>query len=75
MVLLRPAFALAFILSLVAVWLNDVAYSWGQQGMQRVVIESVEEICYGMLRAQRSYSNPRFSIIVKDVDKLTVWSF
>jgi lipopolysaccharide export system permease protein len=68
MVLLRPAFALAFILSLVAVWLNDVAYSWGQQGMQRVVIESVEEICYGMLRAQRSYSNPRFSIIVKDVE-------
>jgi lipopolysaccharide export system permease protein len=68
MVLLRPAFALAFVVSLIAVWLNDLAYSWGQQGMQRVVIESVEEICYGMLRAQRSYSNPRFSIIVKDVE-------
>lgn len=73
MVLLRPAFILAFVLSLIAVWLNDVAYSWGQQGMQRVVIESVEEICYGMLRAQRSYSNPRFSIIVKDVqDRMLV---
>jgi lipopolysaccharide export system permease protein len=72
MVLLRPAFVLAFIVSLIAVWLNDVAYSWGQQGMQRVVIESVEEICYGMLRAQRSYSNPRFSIIVKDVQDRTL---
>ena len=66
--LLAPAFALAFLLSLVSVWLNDVAYSWGFTGMQRVVIQSVEEIAYGMLRTQRSFANPRFSIIVKEVD-------
>ena len=67
MALLWPAFVLAFGLSLVGVWLNDLAFSWGQMGMQRVVIQSVEEIVYGMLRTQKSYANSRFSIVVKDV--------
>ena len=65
--LLWPAYGLAFALSLVGVWLNDLAFSWGQMGMQKVVIQSVEEIVYGMLRTQRSYANQRFSIVVKDV--------
>src|SRR5262245_41827022 len=66
-VLLWPAWILAFALSLVGVWLTDLAFSWGAVGVQRVVIQSVEEITYGMLRTQRSYANQRFSIIVKDV--------
>jgi lipopolysaccharide export system permease protein len=66
-VLLWPAWILAFGLSLVGVWLTDLAFSWGAVGAQRVVIQSVEEIVYGMLRTQRSYANQRFSIIVKDV--------
>jgi lipopolysaccharide export system permease protein len=66
--LFAPVISLAFLLSLVAVWLNDVAFSWGHAGVQRVVIQSVEEIAYGMLRTQRSYANPRFSILVKEVD-------
>ena len=66
-VILMPSLVLAFILSLVSVWLNDVAFSWGHAGIQRVVLQSVEEIAYGMLRTQRSYANPRFSIIVKEV--------
>src|SRR5262245_31545545 len=67
-VLLWPAWILAFGLSLVGVWLTDLAFSWGTVGAQRVVIHSVEEIAYGMLRTQRSYANQRFSIIVKDVE-------
>jgi lipopolysaccharide export system permease protein len=66
-VLLWPAWVLAFGLSLLGVWLTDLAFSWGQAGIQRVVIQSVEEIAYGMLRTQRAYANQRFSIIVKDV--------
>jgi lipopolysaccharide export system permease protein len=69
LVLLWPAFMLAFLLSIVGVWLNDLAYSWGYLGMQRVVIQSAEEIAYGMLRTQGSYASPRFSIVVKDVDE------
>jgi lipopolysaccharide export system permease protein len=44
-----------------------VAFSWGYAGVQRVVLQSVEEIVYGMLRTQRSYANNRLSIIVKEV--------
>src|SRR5437764_1432676 len=66
-VLLWPAWLLAFGLSLIGIWLTDLAFSWGAAGVQRVVIQSVEEIAYGMLRTQRSYANQRFSIIVKDV--------
>jgi lipopolysaccharide export system permease protein len=68
MVLLWPAIAMAFVVSLIAVWLNDVAVSWGRDGMTRVVIESVEEIAYGRLEMQHSYSSKNFSINVHDVD-------
>lgn len=67
MVLLWPTFAMAFLVSLAAVWLNDVAVSWGRDGMLKVVIESVEEVAYGRLQQQRSYSSRQFSINVKDV--------
>ena len=68
LVLLSPVLALSFLLSLFGVWLFDLSYSWGHAGTQRVVIQSVEEIVYGMLRTQRSFANPRVSIIVKAVD-------
>src|SRR5262245_21306610 len=67
MALVWPAFGFAFVLSAIGVVLNDVAFSWGQAGVQRVVLQSVEEIAYGMLRTQRSFANPRFSIVVKGV--------
>jgi len=67
MTLLWPALGLAFCVSLVAVWLNDIAVSWGRVGVQRVAVQSIEEIAYGMLRTQRSYSDHRFSINVKNV--------
>ncbi len=68
MVFLWPVLIFAFLLSLVTVWLNDVAVSWGRNGVRRVVIEAVEEIAYGMLRTQRSYATNHFSINVMDVD-------
>ncbi len=71
-ILLWPAWILAFVLSLAGVKLTDMAFSWGAVGVQRVVVQSVEEIAYGMLRTQRSYANQRFSIIVKDVQDRTL---
>jgi lipopolysaccharide export system permease protein len=65
---IRPALILAFFISLIAVWLNDVAVSWGRQGVHRVVLESIEQIAYGMLRTQHSYSTKSFSINVKRVN-------
>ena len=72
MTLMWPALGLAFCVSLVAVWLNDIAVSWGRVGVQRVAVQSVEEIAYGMLRTQRSYSDHRFSINVRDVQDRTL---
>jgi lipopolysaccharide export system permease protein len=66
--ILWPAVILSFLLSLTTVWLNDAAVSWGRDGIQRIVIESVEEIAYGMLRTQRSYTSKTLSIVVKRVD-------
>lgn len=68
MAILWPTFIVAFLLSLGTVWLNDVAVSWGNNGIQRVVIEAVEEIAYSMLRAENRFSTPDFDIIVKDVE-------
>jgi lipopolysaccharide export system permease protein len=63
-----PTLVGAFLLSLLAVWLNDIAVSWGRHGVQRVLLEAVEEIAYSMLRTQRSYSSPSFAINVKRID-------
>jgi lipopolysaccharide export system permease protein len=68
MSLIWPAISLALVVSFVSVWLNDVAVSWGRDGIRRVVVNSVEEIIYGRLRQQRSYSTPQVSINVKGVD-------
>src|SRR5208283_5277854 len=72
MVLLWPIFIFAFAMSLVTVWLNDLADSWGRNNIQRVVIEAVEEIAYSMLQSQRRYSTSTFSINVKDIDGRTL---
>ncbi len=63
-----PTLVVAFLLSLATVWLNDVACSWGREGTQKVVVGAVEDIVYGMLRAQRRYSVPGLSINVQRVE-------
>jgi lipopolysaccharide export system permease protein len=68
LVLLWPALGLAASLSLVTVWLNDLAVSWGRNGMQGVVIGSIDEIIYSVLRSQHRYNSPFFAINVKGVE-------
>ena len=68
MALVWPALALGLVVSFVSVWLNDVAVSWGRDGVRRVVVNSVEQIIYGRLRQQRSYATSEVSINVKGVD-------
>jgi lipopolysaccharide export system permease protein len=64
---LRPAWRLALAVSLVSVWLNEVAITWGTRGVERVIAESIESMVYRTLRTQRSYSTDRFSVHVKGV--------
>ncbi len=68
MVLFAPVFVFAFFLSLVSVWVNDMAVTWGHTGVQRVIVHSAEEIIYGMLRTRKSYTNQNMSISVKSVE-------
>jgi lipopolysaccharide export system permease protein len=70
--ILWPTFAFAFLLSLAAVVLNDLACSWGLDGTRRVVIESVEDIVYSRLAQQRNYNSKQFSINVKRVEGRTL---
>ena len=68
MAMMGPVIILAFLISLLAVWVNDVSVSWGLPGKRRTVVESIEEIVYGMLRTKRTFKNDRVVIIVKRVD-------
>ncbi|MGE3776494.1 MAG: LptF/LptG family permease, partial [Pirellulaceae bacterium] len=68
LVLISPILVITFIMSVLVVWLNDVAVSWGRTGFQRVVLESVEQIAYGMLRTRKAYTTERFSISVRAVE-------
>jgi lipopolysaccharide export system permease protein len=63
-----PTLILATLISLGAVVLNDIAVSWGRGGVQRVLLESLEEIVYGRLRSARSYSNNRLKVSVRRVE-------
>jgi lipopolysaccharide export system permease protein len=66
-VVIRPALLLAFLVSLGTVWLIDIAFSWGYAGIQRVVLDSAEEIAYSVLRTQHAYRTKQFSIAVARV--------
>jgi lipopolysaccharide export system permease protein len=66
--ILSPCFVMVTLLSLGAVWLNDLADSWGRAGVRRVAIECFEQIAYGILRNQRPLSAAGFSINAKGVD-------
>jgi lipopolysaccharide export system permease protein len=72
MVFVWPTILLSIVLSFITVWLNDVAMTWGYYGVQRVVIDGVEDIMYGILRSQHSYTNRGLSIIVKRVEGKTL---
>jgi lipopolysaccharide export system permease protein len=67
--LLWPVFALSVVLSFATVWLNDLAVSWGRNGVQQVVMDAIEDIAYGMLESQHCYSTPFFSLNVKTVER------
>jgi lipopolysaccharide export system permease protein len=62
-----PVLALAIVLSVVTFEFYNLCATWGRPNLKRAVIESVEEIAYGFLRAEKSFRTNKFSINVKDV--------
>src|SRR5688572_16008377 len=68
MALIWPTLALATLVSFAAVWINDLAVSWGTMGVKRVLLASMEEVIYGQLRMKHSHNLGKANIIVRDVD-------
>lgn len=68
-VIMRPAIILALFVSPLAIFVNDLAVSWGQRGIHRVILQSVEQIAYNRLRTTGSYATDKFSIRVARVDE------
>lgn len=66
--ILEPMWAVAFLLSLVMVYVNDLAASWGREGMHRVVRDSIEPIALGILRTQRQHALGDLAIHVRAVE-------
>ena len=67
-VIIVPALGVAFLLSLFAVWVNDVAFAWSYWGVEKIILESSDQIVYGVLRNEGSYRDDNFSIEVQGVE-------
>jgi lipopolysaccharide export system permease protein len=67
MAVIWPSLALAVLLSLATVWLNDLAMHWGFHGVKRVAVDSAEEIAYSVLRTHKSFKSDAFEVSVRKV--------
>jgi lipopolysaccharide export system permease protein len=63
-----PTLAFAFVTSLVTFAMYDACAAWGRPGLRRVVVGSLDEIVYGVLKTERAYSSDKLSINVKGVE-------
>ncbi len=67
-VVVFPALALAFLLSLFAVWVNDVSFAWSYWGIEKVVLESSDKIIRGSLEKDGVFKMPKLSIEVDGIE-------
>lgn len=67
MVVVWPAIIFAFLLSLLTVIMNDIAVSWGREGVYHVILNSVEKTIYAVLSADQKFNNGRLSFAVQDI--------
>ncbi len=63
-----PILVLSVFLSLATVGIYEIAAVWCRPTVERVIVNSIEDIAYGMLQANRSFETDGFSITVKRVD-------
>jgi lipopolysaccharide export system permease protein len=57
--IISPVLIASFCISLFAVWINDLAFSWGKPGINRVIMHSIEQVVYGFLSTQGSYTSEK----------------
>lgn len=70
--LLWPVWVLAVIFSLVCVWLNDFAVTWGRTGLTGVVYRSLEDTIYSTLAKEgkitQRFGNDSYTISVERIE-------
>lgn len=66
---IAPVWGAVLIISLIAVWLNDLAISWGRFEQTRVAIERFEEMVISELRTKNEFSTPNGDIHI-EVEKV-----
>ena len=67
---LLPVFALAFIVSLIGVGINELSVTWGPKGISTVIYRGAEDILIGQLRKNHRFEtdDKQITIVVRGVD-------
>lgn len=72
MAVIWPVLIMATLMSFIGVYVNNLAVSWGKRGQEQVLIESFEDVLYGQLQINRTFSLGKFSIIVRGIEGRTL---
>jgi lipopolysaccharide export system permease protein len=67
-VVIFPALVLAFLLSLFAVWVNDVSFAWSYWGIEKVVLESTDKIIRGSLQNDGVFKISNLTVEVEGIE-------
>lgn len=65
--LIWPVLVLAYGLSLATLAMYDVCAVWSRPHLRRIVVDSVDRVAYGFLKANGSFQAQGISIVVKEV--------
>lgn len=70
--LLWPVWVMALVFSLLCVWLNDFAVTWGRSGLTSVVYRSLEDTIYSKLgkegKVTQEFGNDTYTISVERIE-------
>jgi lipopolysaccharide export system permease protein len=68
---LLPVFAIAFVVSLIGVGINELSVTWGRQGFNAVIYRAAEDIMIGQLRRNHRFETDgqQITIVVQGVDE------
>ena len=70
--LVWPVLVMAYFLSFCTFWMYDVCAGWSRPNMHQIVVQSIDDTAYSMLRTQKSFSMKGFSVTVRGTQGRTL---
>ena len=70
--LIWPVLVMAYFLSFCTYLMYDVCAGWSRPNMHQIVIQSIDDTAYSMLRTHKSFSMKGFSVTVRSVEGRTL---